>query len=966
MQKHNSKSIKNKEKDILMKCPTCNRVYVNEKECPECINSMFNKDYILKPVIFLFLLLISLSFTQAALTDGLIGYWNLSNTKDSSTDPLDCDQYGVSFVSGKVANAGDFETSETDDIQCKESSAFDLVNTYTFNFWLKLESLSARQTVFVKDIETGGGSSGYWVNFETSVTGCSSGYCLCELDPGVERDCYDVALAGGSTYTMYTIMRNTTHMKWYINGTLKETDARSTNANVNNYNISIGKLPAGASQYALDGILDELGIWNRTLTNAEVLQLYNSNTGCDAIANPTGCTAEPPAGTNQTATPTLTNTTNWYNNITFTVTGSSGSSYLLYQNDTNVQNFTTNPFTRTGLAQHTRYGFKVKVYNTSYSTALSNFSALKEVWTLTKPNLTLYTDIQQLGDYGDGDLNPFVFHFNGTVNDATSDIFNCTMYSCGGGVSCMIPTFFLDSNLNTNITQNQQLNWTDWDGWSLGTVNITLRCTNDDITVDLGRDFYVDSYAPYITYNAGLNNTVFYRKVNTQLPYIIQFDDDSNNLYAVNTTLCGTYDTPRDNNCSQQIGNYHNEITGEVSRLINVTNLLSSLPPAFTKYFIFSQAWDEHTGLLLDKDFVIEDISTLDKAGVKIDNAIELKSLSAESITLEKSFDRYTFDFALKEPTEHIEFDLKSTGNLTYLPKSEYLGHFIDFENKKWIDFVTPNAESIDVTKISDYEYKVIVNMKPLKFVTLEEQKELTFESIGTLNYVNSYVYFNISNSSTIKARDRITNNSIQNITVKVYTYPNTLIQTKSTTNYNISLNITGGTYYLNISGNAGGADYITNITANHTFTLNDVYETYLTLSNSLYFTVYNEQTNTLITDRNVTIDVINYANESNSYTTATGVSFLSGFPAGEYEINYKATNFTPRSYYTTISGSDTQQIRLYLLSNLDSTHQYLNYDIVDDSAVGLVNSTISMQRYFISDSSWKTVEMSKSKDDGE
>ena len=43
----------------------------------------------------------------------------------------------------------------------------------------------------------------------------------------------------------------------------------------------------------------------------------------------------------------------------------------------------------------------------------------------------------------------------------------------------------------------------------------------------------------------------------------------------------------------------------------------------------------------------------------------------------------------------------------------------------------------------------------------------------------------------------------------------------------------------------------------------------YLFAANSLYLFIYDEQNNTLIDDRNVSIDVINYENVSNSYTTA-------------------------------------------------------------------------------------------------
>ncbi len=105
---------------------------------------------------------------------------------------------------------------------------------------------------------------------------------------------------------------------------------------------------------------------------------------------------------------------------------------------------------------------------------------------------------------------------------------------------------------------------------------------------------------------------------------------------------------------------------------------------------------------------------------------------------------------------------------------------------------------------------------------------------------------------------------------------------------------------------------------------------------------------------------------EEKVFNTDTGSTFQSGFAAGFYEINYKAQNYTARSYYTSITGSDTQTIKLYLLNDTDTTHQYLNYDIVDESAAPISNSTLKLQRYFISDSVWRTVEMSISNDIGQ
>jgi hypothetical protein len=671
--------------------------------------------------------------------------------------------------------------------------------------------------------------------------------------------------------------------------------------------------------------------------------------------------------TTQTPTPTnLRNTSVGFTNVTLNWTGNMGSKYLLFQNGTNVVNMTTRPYVRTGLSSGTKYGFKIKAYNSSYSLALSNFSNQINVTTKSQPSLTLKTNIIQLENYT---MNPFRYGFNGTTTSVSSKVFNCTLFQCDHfPTGCPDTSIYrLANNATANVSRNNILSWdtTDWWGW----INTTLYCKNAETSATLERDFYIDTVKPVISYVQGANNSRLTRGIQTALPFIVRFTDDSSNLYQVNTSLCAWSSTK--NTCDQQIANWNNKFLGDNDRLINVTMAMSSIPRAYSKFHIYSQAWDAHTAVLID-DYQLDYISDGLKTGVRIENGLEITSPDADSIELIKEFDRYSFNVDLKAPTDDIQFNLKSNGNLTYLSNSPYLGHFIDWDRKKWIDFETENAESVSLVKVSDKEYQVTVHMKNTKDilpVELEQPADvITFHSIGDLNYVQSYIYFNVTNGSTVRAKDRLSGLNIQNITVKVYTYPNTLVQTKSTTNYNVTFNITGGTYYINISGTVGGQRYVTNVTANKTFSANMLYTTYLTLSNSLYLFIFDEVANKLITDRTVTIDVINYLNESNTYTTTTGSTFQYGFTAGFYELNYRATNYTPRSYYTSIQGGDTQTLYLYLLNDteIEASHQYVNYDSVDESAAPLPNSTIKMQRYMVSNSTWRTVEMSIANDQGQ
>jgi len=81
-------------------------------------------------------------------------------------------------------------------------------------------------------------------------------------------------------WTMLTFNRNSSGIsELFINGTLVYTSSSSTPTN-NNFNFAFGAMPSGGtngSYYPYQGLFDDIGIWNRALTQQEITSLYN---GC--------------------------------------------------------------------------------------------------------------------------------------------------------------------------------------------------------------------------------------------------------------------------------------------------------------------------------------------------------------------------------------------------------------------------------------------------------------------------------------------------------------------------------------------------------------------------------------------------------------------------------------------------------------------------------------------------------------
>jgi len=265
-------------------------------------------------LLFINLVIIIISVNGIDLTDNLVVYHNLSDQIDSSNSPLSCSNTGVDFVNGKIGLGGYLAGS--DQLTCTDATKID-INTMTVNFWANISSIVDADYLYVKT----DGSSGYAIQLRSnSVAECSTSYCICAIKGGIERECLDsVHIAQGSALTMYTVTLNDTTVKFYLNGSLIETDVFSNTAQIidNNADLGIG----GYSANHLRGLIDEVSLYNVIINDTVIEELYNNGDGCNPIENPTGCDFIPLPSL-QLSTDMVNNTENVnYPNITLNYTG---------------------------------------------------------------------------------------------------------------------------------------------------------------------------------------------------------------------------------------------------------------------------------------------------------------------------------------------------------------------------------------------------------------------------------------------------------------------------------------------------------------------------------------------------------------------------------------------------------------------------------------------------------------------
>jgi len=205
-----------------------------------------------------------------ALTDGLVSYYKFDGDATDSVGTNNGTVNGATQVSGKINSAYSFNGSN-DDIALNNN----IIGGYsamTFSVWVKANSFSAVNPILKtwSDIKS---------NRKILIDIDTSGY--------IDFDIYTTTQYGGSmssqistnTWYFLTFTYDGSIMKLYINGTEQSTTYSASGIiQTGTLQDYFGKTNNVASEY-FNGIMDEIGIWNRALTASEISELYNSGAG---------------------------------------------------------------------------------------------------------------------------------------------------------------------------------------------------------------------------------------------------------------------------------------------------------------------------------------------------------------------------------------------------------------------------------------------------------------------------------------------------------------------------------------------------------------------------------------------------------------------------------------------------------------------------------------------------------------
>lgn len=220
-----------------------------------------------------------------ALTDNIISYWKLDESSGNAADSTPTGNTltnvnTVAFVPAKIANGGDFERSSAEYFQITDAAqtGLDFSDALTFSCWMNAESFDAgtEATFISKRLGAGNQRSYHW---KIGVAGSGLGLLWYTDGSSIGGNLSVAWTPSTSTYYHVAVTKSGTTVKFYVDGAQLGTDQTGSNATIFNGTapFDVGAFSTDAQYF--DGILDEVGVWNRALSGAEIAQLYNSGTG---------------------------------------------------------------------------------------------------------------------------------------------------------------------------------------------------------------------------------------------------------------------------------------------------------------------------------------------------------------------------------------------------------------------------------------------------------------------------------------------------------------------------------------------------------------------------------------------------------------------------------------------------------------------------------------------------------------
>ncbi len=245
---------------------------------------------------------------------GIVGQWHMDNNwLDSSVMGKNGTANGATFSpDAKIGTkAGSFD-GVNDYVQIPKTSYFDLSSDFTISFWLKRDASENGSLRVLMGKVSWVGLDGWYIRKGTAAQGSriylEMGNSLQQYRAYGPSSSTPATPAGAWQYYVFT--RQGVNWKVYLDGSLQGSGSNFESPCVNNYDLSIGRLGTDASYY-WHGLLDEVAVYNRVLSAAEILERYQTVSitppTVDSVVSPTASSTVNLSGTKSADTSVFVN-----------------------------------------------------------------------------------------------------------------------------------------------------------------------------------------------------------------------------------------------------------------------------------------------------------------------------------------------------------------------------------------------------------------------------------------------------------------------------------------------------------------------------------------------------------------------------------------------------------------------------------------------------------------------------------
>jgi hypothetical protein len=205
-------------------------------------------------------------------TNGLVGWWPFNgNANDESGNGNNGTVNGATLTTDRFGNANKAYSFDgvNDYIEVSDNNSLDINGSITISVWINPTTLGSYRLVDKVSVNFGGA---YGFDFSSSSLTPNNIDRLRYLNGGEQS--LPFGLTTNQNFNIIVVY-NQIDLKYYINGVLNNSIPKTGLANNNNNPLRFGANSLLNGNW-FNGVLDDIGIWNRALSQQEISDLYLS------------------------------------------------------------------------------------------------------------------------------------------------------------------------------------------------------------------------------------------------------------------------------------------------------------------------------------------------------------------------------------------------------------------------------------------------------------------------------------------------------------------------------------------------------------------------------------------------------------------------------------------------------------------------------------------------------------------